>query len=98
MQEAMTEVTIEEAKSILENKIERTVITCDGEKLTKQEKIKIKLICLEQMVLGEICLSVLYMVHVFLFWLVCLRHLSTLWLVYSTARLRVTAVEQLIIS
>lgn len=68
----MTEVTIEEAKSILENKIERTVITCDGEKLTKQEKIKIKLICLEQMVLGEICLSVLYMVHVFLFgWSVC---------------------------
>ena len=38
----MTEVTIEEAKSILENKIERTVITCDGEKLTKQEKIKNK--------------------------------------------------------
>ena len=26
----VTEVTIEEAKSILENKIERTVITCDG--------------------------------------------------------------------
>ena len=38
----VTEVTIEEAKSILENKIERTVITCDGEKLTKQEKIKNK--------------------------------------------------------
>ena len=38
----MTEVTIDEAKSILENKIERTVITCDGEKLTKQEKIKNK--------------------------------------------------------
>ena len=38
----VTEVTIDEAKSILENKIERTVITCDGEKLTKQEKIKNK--------------------------------------------------------
>lgn len=37
-----TEVTVEEAKNILENKIQRTVVSCDGEELTNQEKLRNK--------------------------------------------------------
>lgn len=37
-----TEVSIEEAENILENKIQRTVISCDGKELTNQEKIRNK--------------------------------------------------------
>lgn len=37
-----TEVSIEEAENILENKIQRTVIFCDGKELTNQEKIRNK--------------------------------------------------------
>lgn len=37
-----TEVSVEEAKNILENKIQRTVVSCDGEELTNQEKLRNK--------------------------------------------------------
>lgn len=37
-----TEVTVEEAKNILENKIQRTLVSCDGKELTNQEKLRNK--------------------------------------------------------
>ena len=37
-----TEVTVEEAKNILENKIQRTLVSSDGKELTNQEKLRNK--------------------------------------------------------
>lgn len=37
-----TEVSVEEAKNILENKIQRTVVSCDGKELTNQDKLRNK--------------------------------------------------------
>ena len=91
----VTEVTIDEAKSILENKIERTVITCDGEKLTKQEKIKNKTYLLGTDGLGrDLFIRIVYGARISLLVGLFAAFIN---FVYSTVRLQVTAVERLII-